>query len=603
MLVQKRFAFLVLFLFLYSWQYAFSKTTLQDTIPQFDSEVFKATIQELKPTAFVGLFIAEYQQDSLKVDICLQHIDDVMLSSEDLMTQFWGNYALAHWHNDKSDLQEALRYANTLYEIAETLDNEELKLSARINKGSFYYDNGKYKASMECYLEAIELAKKGKYIGRQLVISNNIALLKLEVGDYKGAVALLEGTLKILQEEHPKKFNRLEVSIYIGLAKSYLRLEKYTAAIHNANEGIKLSDEYEDEDAKAFLYNFLGETNIALKNYDQAGTYLEKALNYASTIKTSSAQIPFINLNRAKVCYHTAEYTTAIEILERIEAGHKRKKTNFFSLEDMYEFLGKSYKAIGNTEKSLFYFEKTNEVYTQNDKEQNEIGLEIIKQYDVRSLKEELSQAEKKTKKTRTLLYVSIFLALAVISGLVYFYKRREKENQRKFTALLQSLEEEKEKRNVEVAKETTIAETVTAPMEEVTKEMTSKDAKEVEIIDETKAKLLKKLQQFEDKELFLSKNSSLNEVAKKLKTNTSYLSKLVNAHKGKSFIAYITDLRVNYAIRRLKEDKKFRSYTIDSIAREIGFNRSESFSRAFKNKTGLYPSYYIKKLDSQDVE
>lgn len=79
-------------------------------------------------------------------------------------------------------------------------------------------------------------------------------------------------------------------------------------------------------------------------------------------------------------------------------------------------------------------------------------------------------------------------------------------------------------------------------------------------------------------------------------------MSKLVNAHKGKSFTAYITDLRVNYAIRRLKEDKKFRSYTIDSIARDIGFNRSESFSRAFKNKTGLYPSYYIKRLDSQNV-
>ncbi|MEM6687195.1 MAG: helix-turn-helix domain-containing protein, partial [Bacteroidota bacterium] len=82
-----------------------------------------------------------------------------------------------------------------------------------------------------------------------------------------------------------------------------------------------------------------------------------------------------------------------------------------------------------------------------------------------------------------------------------------------------------------------------------------------------------------------------------------SYLSKLVNAHKGKSFTAYITDLRVNYAIRRLKEDRKFRSYTIDSIARDIGFNRSESFSRAFKNKTGLYPSYYIKRLDSQNIE
>ena len=285
-----------------------------------------------------------------------------------------------------------------------------------------------------------------------------------------------------------------------------------------------------------------------------------------------------------------------------------QKNTNFFGLEDMYKYLGKSYKALGDTEKSLFYFEKTNEVYTQNDKKQSEIGIEIIKEFDSQSLKEELSKAEQKTQNTRVILYASIFLAILIICGVIFFYKKREKENQQRFIALLQSLDEEKEKAKAvaeEIQKKTEKKEALIEIKEkEVSKEIVKENPiKEVEIIDETKARLLKKLERFEAKELYLSKNSSLNDVAKKLKTNTSYLSKLVNAHKGKSFTAYITDLRVNYAIRRLKEDKKFRSYTIDSIAREIGFNRSESFSKAFKNRTGLYPSYYIKRLGIQGVE
>ncbi|MEM6718735.1 MAG: helix-turn-helix domain-containing protein [Bacteroidota bacterium] len=556
----------------------------------------------MKSSDFATLFVGEYLEDSIKVKHSLDYIRNSMLSSQDLSTQYWGNYALAYWYNYKQDIEETINYANKLYEIAQTLGNEELKLSALINKGIFFYDQGKYKESMECYLQAIQIAKKGEDIGRQLAISHNIALLKIEVNDYQGAVDLLQGTLHIIEQDSPKRFNILEVSIYIALTKSYVRLENYVEAIHNANEGIKLSDQYNDEGAKAYLYNFLGETNIALQKYDKATMYLEKAHNYAIKIKAARSQIPFINLNKAKVLYYTEDYATAIQLLKSIEKGQERQKTNFFSLEDMYEFLGKSYKAIKNTGESLLYFEKTNEVYTQNDKEQNEIGLEIIKKYDLQSLKDELSRAEKKTQKTRTLLYVSIFLALAIIAGILYFYKKREKENQKKFTALLQSLEEEKEKRKVVVVDEIPKEKITKAPKlaEKTTKVTTSK---EVEIIDETKAKLLKKLEKFEDKELFLSKNSSLNEVAKKLKTNTSYLSKLINAHKGKSFTVYITDLRVDYAIRRLKEDKKFRSYTIDSIAREIGFNRSESFSRAFKNKTGLYPSYYIKKLDSQNIE
>ncbi|WP_046755024.1 helix-turn-helix domain-containing protein, partial [Kordia jejudonensis] len=51
-------------------------------------------------------------------------------------------------------------------------------------------------------------------------------------------------------------------------------------------------------------------------------------------------------------------------------------------------------------------------------------------------------------------------------------------------------------------------------------------------------------------------------------------------------------------ALEKLKEDKLFRSYDIKSIASELGFKSPDSFSRAFKNKTGIYPSYYIKNIN-----
>ncbi|WP_298514004.1 helix-turn-helix domain-containing protein [uncultured Kordia sp.] len=601
LLLQKRIPLLLFVFFLCCSQKVVSSTVFQDTVPQFNAEEFKASFQKMSPKDFAFFFRRECQQDSLKVSICLKHIENIMLQSEDLLTQFWGNYAIAHWYNDKLDFERSIIYADKLYEIAEELNSSDLKLTTFINKGNFYYDYGKYRESMESYLEAIQFAKEVKDLGRQLVISHNIALLKIDVGDYKGAVELLEGTLKIIEEQEPKRFKRLEVSIYIALAKSYMRLENYTKAEYYGNIGIELSDKYMDEDAKAYLYNYLGEIYLAQKKYQKTLQLLNKASNYANTIQTSSSQLTFINLNIAKTLYYQKKYNKSIAILEKIAVNQQQKKTNFFSLEDMYKYLGKSYKEIGDTEKSLLYFEKANEVYALNDKKQNQIGIEIIKEYDLQSLKTELNQAEQQTLKTKITLYISIFLALLIIVGLIYVYKRREKDNQQKFSAILQSLEEEKEKM---ILAQQEIAEKAQST-EILTKKETIKEAvlKEVEIIDETKARLLKKLENFETKELYLSKNSSLNEVAKKLKTNTSYLSKLVNAHKGKSFSAYITDLRINYAIRRLKEDKKFRSYTIDSIAREIGFNRSESFSKAFKNKTGLYPSYYIKNLDNQGIE
>jgi len=607
--LQKRISLIVFVFFICLSQKTFSTTIVQDPIPQFNAEEFQDSLRKMSPSEFAYFFRGECQEDSLKASIGLRYIENEMLESEDLLTQFWGNYSLAHWYKYKLDFQKSIVCADKLHEIAEKLNSSDLKLKVLLNKGNFYYEHGQYKESMESYLEAIEFAKKLKDLGRQLAISHNIALLKIEVEDNKGAVKLLEGTLNIIEKEQPKRFKGLEVSIYIALTKSYMRLENYDKAEYYGNKGISLSNQYGDEDAKTYFYNFLGEINLAKHKYHEAIQFLDIASNYANRIKTSSSQIPFINLNRAKTLYYQKQYKKTISILEKINANQQKKKTNFFSLEDMYKYLGKSYKAIGNTEKSLLYFEKANEVYTENDKLQSAIGIEIIKEYDLQSLKEELNKAEQKTQNTKVILYTSIFLAFLIIGGVIFFYKKREKENQQKFAILLQSLEEEKEKAKVvtkEIQKEKHKKE---EPLIEVTEKEVSKEiikessVKEVEIIDETKARLLKKLERFEAKELYLSKNSSLNEVAKKLKTNTSYLSKLVNAHKGKSFTAYITDLRVNYAIRRLKEDKKFRSYTIDSIAREIGFNRSESFSKAFKNRTGLYPSYYVKRLDSQGVE
>ena len=85
--------------------------------------------------------------------------------------------------------------------------------------------------------------------------------------------------------------------------------------------------------------------------------------------------------------------------------------------------------------------------------------------------------------------------------------------------------------------------------------------------------------------------------MAEKLETNATYLSKVINRYKRKSYTAYITELRINTALVKLKNDKKLQSYTIKAIAEEFGYKRQETFSRAFKAYTGIHPSQYLKNL------
>ena len=111
---------------------------------------------------------------------------------------------------------------------------------------------------------------------------------------------------------------------------------------------------------------------------------------------------------------------------------------------------------------------------------------------------------------------------------------------------------------------------------------------------------ILDRLEKFENDKGYLSSRISLNSVARSFGTNAKYLSSVVNLNKGKNFSQYLNALRTRYAFDRLREDRRFRRYTIRAIAGESGFNRAESFSKAFYRNFGIYPSYYIRKLEKE---
>lgn len=113
----------------------------------------------------------------------------------------------------------------------------------------------------------------------------------------------------------------------------------------------------------------------------------------------------------------------------------------------------------------------------------------------------------------------------------------------------------------------------------------------------ELEQKLLDKLLDFEKSSLFLDHKFSIQILAKKLKTNTSYLSHIINEKKGKTFKKYTTELRINYLLKELDNNHQLRKYTIKALGKEIGYTNASAFTRAFKNFIGKSPSEYISSL------
>jgi AraC-like DNA-binding protein len=146
--------------------------------------------------------------------------------------------------------------------------------------------------------------------------------------------------------------------------------------------------------------------------------------------------------------------------------------------------------------------------------------------------------------------------------------------NKKKLKALLET----KNYDRVKTASETTTITATTGLSEEIVKDV------------------LLKLQIFENKDKYL-KYYTLSSLAKELKTNSSYLSKIINSSKEGNFANYLNKLRIEYAINKLKTDRSFVLYTVQAIAEDVGFNKAQSFSTAFKKQTGISVIYFIKQL------
>jgi AraC-like DNA-binding protein len=88
----------------------------------------------------------------------------------------------------------------------------------------------------------------------------------------------------------------------------------------------------------------------------------------------------------------------------------------------------------------------------------------------------------------------------------------------------------------------------------------------------------------------YLAPELTLGELATQLRTNTSWLSRVINAGCGQNFNDFINEYRVQEAERRLR-DPQFRHYTLLAVALEAGFNSKSTFNRVFRKLRGVTPS------------
>lgn len=106
-------------------------------------------------------------------------------------------------------------------------------------------------------------------------------------------------------------------------------------------------------------------------------------------------------------------------------------------------------------------------------------------------------------------------------------------------------------------------------------------------------AEIIDKLEQIvSSEERFKEEGLTLDQLAKLIGTNRSYLSEAINSHYEMSFTQWINNLRIR-AAKELLMDAAYNHLSIEGIAKTAGFASISTFNSHFKKVTGLTPSYF----------
>ncbi len=472
----------------------------------------------------------------------------------------------------------SLKYTDSIIQIAKLSNNKRYLCSGNMRKGDYYFEKAIYDKALDNYLIAKKYADG--YPQLNILLDYNIGVIRSRLGDDEEALEVFKKSWKYVNENNFRETSNEEYLIVLfALADNYNRVKKYDSASYYNKLGVKeslLSDNQSE------FYHFVlneGVNHYYKENYKIAYDSINKVLKKADTI-LSKPNILVGQYYFGEILLRRNQKDSAIAFFRNVDSLTVETGAVIPDVREAYEHLITYYKNKGDSEHHLKYIERLLQVDSVLNTEYKYISKKITQEYDTPKLineKEEvIARLQGKNKVFSSSIYIISLLLAVSIFGLVYYYNRQRKLKKR-FEGLMQAKTEDKTQKPTH-------------------------DPESIGISDDIVQSIVGHLEKFEESDGFLKPNITIGSLSKKFNTNSKYLSKVINTYKGKNFSLYINELRVDYVVEKLKVDKKFRNYTIKAVSAEIGFNTTEAFSKAFHKKTGIYPSYFIKKLEQQQA-
>ncbi|MFV8324276.1 AraC family transcriptional regulator [Flavobacterium sp. ZS1P14] len=464
-----------------------------------------------------------------------------------------------------------LVYADSMiYTAKKSMDNALIG-SAYLSKGIVYYAQKKHNYALDNYLIANNFISKtnDKYLIYKT--KYNIAHIKYYLGFYDEAISLFGECIGYFKNDDSRGYlNSLH-----SLGLCYNRMGNYGLCTDINEIGIAEGRRLNNDEMQEYF------------NYSEGVNQYFRG-NYTIAIKKITYSLPTILKNKdfaneavgyfyiGKSYWDLKNPQMAIAYFKKVNAIFNYKGYIRPDLRENYELLISFFKSKNNPNLQLYYIGKLLKADSILHYKYQYLSSKIHKEYDTKELLTQKKKIEEilDKRKYNDFIFTSVivFLFLSVLF-LIYRHIRNKRVYKQRFDELMKK--------------------------SEATIKVESKNiANGIEDINQdTVAAVLKQLEKFEKDKKFLEKDLTLTKLAVTFDSNTRYISKIISHYRDKKFVDYLNDLKVDYLIVLLKEDKLMRNYTNKALAEEVGFSSTQRFATAFFSRAKMPTSYFIEEL------
>jgi AraC-like DNA-binding protein len=497
------------------------------------------------------------------------------------------NYQFALLYYD-TNANKAIMYLDSVIKYSLTSKDKYFPSAAYCEKADFLKRKYRFKEAMANYNLAEKIALKTN-IEFYYNVRNYIGTTKSEdLGEYNEALIIYKECYEYYRSKDVRdpKYSTSYQNIIFGIADCYKSLNSTDSTSYYNRLGYHESTITKNEEYKHLFILNEGANQVLKKNYKAALDSINKALpkmiahNNVGNILASYFYL-------GKAFDGLGNKTEAVKNFIKVDSIYKKTKEITTEFIDGYPYLINYYKKQGDRENQLKYITAYMTIDSTLQKNYKQWSKLISKEYDTPHLLSEKETLIQLLKKDKTQFYwgIATLVLLVILISLFGFYQHiLKKRYKSRFEKIM----------NRENAPSNIV---ITPIPEAIVIATKNKEETDIGIAEELVSQILDKLNEFENENGYLESKLTIQMLSTAFDTNSKYVSKIINTFKGKTFIQYINDLRIEYAIIHLKKDTKLTNFTIQALAQEFGFNSAESFSNAFYKKTGIKPTYFIKKL------